>query len=293
MEVKTHWRRGSKLSFYIDCEKEVGEPIPDPKPRAPSSRGLVFLIAFLILGALFNVYTFMYGCTIHELLALAQFQVDHQELLQEIYGHESLSTDAASTSWLQWLGHAVTGDFFGSSDVNIMSSDLALVDEAVLEGTTPDELWKLDDHQRWQQQLLLKPPHVDYTQEIDPKQDLKEILLVAPVVVLLDDEGENNSVQREFMTIMRACGPGFRLTPEPVVVNLSKHPHCDDILDYLRRYMSHELAHHSVQADEDDIPRLFIGGLPMGNYQHVIESYRSGDLMDELIERGNGLLSIM
>lgn len=293
MDAKTHWRRGSKSTFYIDHEKDIGDPVPQPKQRASSFRGLLALLTFLVLGAVFGMYAFTCSTHIQQVLALRQFQVDHENLLLEVYGDHS-ATDCRNQGWLLRLFHAVTDNAFESSGFSITSSDLELVDQAVLEGTTPDELWKLDDHLRWKEQLLHKPPYVEAMEEADPKQDLKEMLLVAPVVVLLDDEDVNSASRREFMAILNARGSGFRLTPEPVVVYLDKHPHRDGILSYLRRYMSHELAHHiSEGLEEDDIPRLFIGGLPMGNYQHVIESFRAGDLMDELIEKGNGLVSIL
>lgn len=137
---------------------------------------------------------------------------------------------------------------------------------------------------------------VDYDEnKIDLQHDIKEMLLVSPVTILLSDEPEDLE-QSRFMEIIFGA---LSINPEPRIVNLRKHPHCNQIVEYLRRFSRRVegLGLSSEHSDEvkdakSDFPRLFMGGLPLGKYSEIIEMYQQEELVLFLQEHGKGLVSV-
>lgn len=136
----------------------------------------------------------------------------------------------------------------------------------------------------------------------NPQFDLAEILAINPIVLLINDEfvAEKDHVKQILQNL--------NINPEVKLVNLMKHPHYEDILDYLKNYRLHvapTLANVGTKANEPefeqqfvhqynmgDIPRLFIGGLPVADYQDIIDKFNNNQLDHFLNEFGKGQIKL-
>ncbi|KAK7679932.1 hypothetical protein QCA50_017092 [Cerrena zonata] len=139
-------------------------------------------------------------------------------------------------------------------------------------------------------------------EEVDAQADLKEMLSIAPITLLLNEETPPEK-QGRFLQILLYS---FSIIPEPVTVELHRHPHYYQVYQYLKSYTQHEQttttttstikdAQYSTDTyreDEDHIPRLFIGGTPVGDYDCIIKLYDEGKLVDFLREKGDGLINV-
>lgn len=252
----THLRKGSKLLFYIDVEK-VEDPEQKPKHKRDVA-GVILLVVLMVLlvGTVVNLYLIR--------------TPDNKTLLEEL--------------WSSWR-----------IDERATHADYTMFD--TLRET--EELWKMHDRNQQyehEQQMLddrLRGKTQDEEDvEVDPKKDLSEILLISPITILVNNGLEVGANQSRFLEILLSA---FTITPEPKVVNLIKHPHYQDLVEYLQSIdgQGHSDDDFSLNDEDDDIPRLFIGGAPMGGYDDIIAMYEDGELMDFLIENGRGLISIV
>lgn len=125
---------------------------------------------------------------------------------------------------------------------------------------------------------------------VNPQLDLAEILSINSIVLLVNDE--NVAQQEEVKKILQ----NLQINPEVKEVNLKKHPHYDDIWDYLKNYRVHnnEKNYHYVESlnEVDEIPRLFIGGLPVADYGDIVNKFNNNQLADFLNEFGRGLIKL-
>lgn len=131
-----------------------------------------------------------------------------------------------------------------------------------------------------------------------PLTDLKEILSISPIIIISTPSPQQQQLENILMNL--------NITPQPTIVNLSKHPNYQSILSYLQQYESHshtvethtsptgiiKLDLKEVAEDEDNIPRVFIGAVPVGNFHEIFELYNDSKLVNYLKERGKGKISI-
>lgn len=221
------------------------------------------------------------------------------------------------------LGLAGSGQSQGSSRLKVhvplklgsresTKSDLQLLDVNALsvEKTDSDEIRKLDDHQR-QQQLesvrsaasagagaSLKAPSAHELLEA-----LKEMLLIAPITVLVGDTQDTDKQDK----VLRILFQDLHITPEPKKIDIRRHPLCDSVIEYLQKYygrgdsykykISPDGLHHSTSSTSSDnandsIPRLFVGGLPVGSFDDILRMAKQGDLVTLLRAKGEDLITI-
>ncbi|KAK6457339.1 uncharacterized protein RJT20DRAFT_134622 [Scheffersomyces xylosifermentans] len=183
------------------------------------------------------------------------------------------------------------------------------------QGLTPqiDELVNAEIQKQQQSDIgtVSDPEEDDEELEADDsvrsQNDLKEIFAVNPVIILSSDP--SSPKQKQLETILM----NINIHPEPKVVNLFKHPNYESILKYLKHYESYTTiptgttgtiknnlvyASHEDDADSeeqsavDDIPRLFVGGSPYGNYKSIFTLYKNNNLQSYLRERGRGTITI-
>ncbi|CAX44025.1 conserved hypothetical protein [Candida dubliniensis CD36] len=105
--------------------------------------------------------------------------------------------------------------------------------------------------------------------------NLKEMFAISPMVVL----SPTNQID-ELQTILTK----LNINPQPKFINLSKHPNYLNIKQYLKKIYN---------IDEDDhIPKVFLGGIPIGDSNKIIEMYKENQLISHLREKGQGLINI-
>ncbi|EER34962.1 predicted protein [Candida tropicalis MYA-3404] len=106
------------------------------------------------------------------------------------------------------------------------------------------------------------------------QENLKEIFSVNPIIVL----SLNNQIDKLNTILLN-----LNISPEPKIINLSRHPNYLNILKYLKN------INHS---DVENIPRLFLGGLPVGTSKEIIEMYENNELISYLRSKGEGLINV-
>ncbi|RCK67360.1 hypothetical protein Cantr_02736 [Candida viswanathii] len=106
------------------------------------------------------------------------------------------------------------------------------------------------------------------------QENLKEIFSINPIIML----SLNNQIDKVHTIIMN-----MNITPEPKVINLSKHPNYNNIMRYLKK------INHS---DEENIPRLFLGGSPVGTSSEIVEMFENNELLGYLRAKGQGLINV-
>ncbi|KAL6450669.1 hypothetical protein SBY92_000915 [Candida maltosa Xu316] len=107
------------------------------------------------------------------------------------------------------------------------------------------------------------------------KESLDEIFSISPLIIL----SLNNRVEKLHKIIMN-----LNIDPEPKIINLSKHPNYINIVKYLQNI--------NKSDDEDNIPKVFLSGSPIGSDDEIIEMYENDELVDYLKAKGQGLISI-
>lgn len=122
------------------------------------------------------------------------------------------------------------------------------------------------------------------------KSNLKEIFSLSPVIILILDE--NND--RLFESILI----NLYIHPEPKTINLAKHPNHVNIINYLKLNQNNpgeDEEHDDSDIEEvgnDQLPRLFIGGRPMGTRDEIVSMYENNELVEYLKNKGKGLITI-
>jgi glutaredoxin len=135
-------------------------------------------------------------------------------------------------------------------------------------------------------------------EDVYPQMDLKEILSVSPIVIIKNTDPHRASVAylekaKQVENILN----NLNITPQPRTVSLIKHPHYNEIVEYLKTYQTHKVDATESTATEgdvtvEDIPSVFVGGLPIGNYDDIIELFRSKLLTPLLRKTGKGLITM-
>lgn len=120
----------------------------------------------------------------------------------------------------------------------------------------------------------------------DPQRDLAEILSINSIVILTNEE--NIKLQSKVENILK----NYKITPEIKFIKLNKHPNYDNIYQYLKKFTISDYGIEINNDDEHDIPRLFIGGLPMGNYKDIIKKAHTEELYGYLKKYGKGLITL-
>ncbi|RLV89453.1 hypothetical protein JA1_005155 [Spathaspora sp. JA1] len=101
--------------------------------------------------------------------------------------------------------------------------------------------------------------------------NLKEIFSINPIIIL-----SINEELTEFETVLL----NLNINPKPKIINLLKHPNFNNIVEYLRN------------INGKNIPKLFIGGCPIGTEAEILEMNKQNQLVYYLKEKGRGLISI-
>ena len=151
--------------------------------------------------------------------------------------------------------------------------------------TAESEEWEKFSHDMTRQQIVHDntPDQEIVIQSANAQRDLAEILSVNPIILLTNNE--NIIQQQQVKTMMQS----LKISPEIKLINLTKHPHYDHILEYLKNYSLHNT---DDIEDLNDIPRLFIGGSPVANYNDIINKFNTNLLIPFLNNVGKGLLKV-
>lgn len=329
---------------------------------------LSIILTFLLIATFINLFIFKVNYKSIEAVDKQQQSSINNEIIQNELSKISITNTVdvvdSDVGLLKTLWNSIklsnsfkptTSTEFNLYDVNSIS----------INRIDSDELWKLDQYNEIKkteesksQKHLMEQDDLDEIKDneqdlndveykIDPKQDLKEILSISPITILInnnkdtknninpnDDNEKPNAEYTKQLEFLKILQNSLTITPEPKVVNLIKHPHYHEILNYLKTYKQHEIQSvqkisapvptsikHDIKynskksiiddevenVDEDneiedyesgnddynDIPRLFIGGLPVADYNLIIEKYNNGELIDFLRDQGKGLISIV
>lgn len=284
---KPQRRSSGGKEFNSDIEKLEPEYRQEKKKRQHKGEVILILVPVIMIYLIFwglksaNSYK-------EEISTTEQFKMDQAELLHLLY---HLKTQLEEPNYdfkeeYQREGHIAT------SDVGLL--DLDSLSESK---TVSEEILKLDDHVRQKNKPSATPAP---TEGANIALDLKEMMLISPVTVLLDDEVSSSPEKGKMLEILFKS---LKINPEPTLVNLSKHPHHAEIVEYLQRYAGHQYGADGateVTSDDDenevdatkDIPRLFVGGLPIGRFNDIINEYNNNELVAHLKESGKGLISV-
>lgn len=327
---------------------------------------LSVILFLLIIATFFNLFFFKTSYNNHpsptNILVSNEEQLQHYELLDDVYtddidNHiEQDDTDAIESSkhFLKSFWDFIKFELNTSKTEIIVDSHLIDIDFIPFQNEATEELWKLDDQNQYlnyQQEQTKEKQKLDqqqrekeqqvYTDESDETEEaqkhLKEILSVSPITLLINSNQDDiNSKESQ---VLRILSKSMTITPEPMVVNLIKHPHYIEIYNYLKNYHHHEMVASTTttstpsvkddvvyftqkmklvnvdlnadvettmydddvinnllnesEGDEDDcIPRLFIGGKPIGNYDQIINLHSEGELFEFLKNQGEGLINV-
>lgn len=221
------------------------------------------------------------------------------------------------------LGLGGTGQSQGSSRLKVhvplklagresTKSDLQLLDVNALsvEKTDSDEIRKLDDHQRQQQLESVRSAVSAGTGTVlkaanshELLEALKEMLLIAPITVLVGDTQDMDKQDK----VLQILFQDLHITPEPKKIDIRRHPLCDSIIEYLQKYygrgdsykykippVSLHQSTSNTDSDNanDNIPRLFVGGLPVGSFDDILRMAKQGELVTLLKAKGEDLITI-
>lgn len=374
MMSQSHLRRSSKASFFLDIEKSPSYPSDnknmydeeDQKVQGQYQKHkrdfinwiLSIVLFLLIIGTFFNAFFLKIS---HKLvtadtdLVSNEAPSQHYELLDDVYTDEvntpKGNEEGGPKSLLSTLWGFLKFELAPSAKELAIESHLIDIDFIPFDREAPEELWKLDDQDQYidyqreqskertktqEQQREKEYPQEDYQpdEDIDAHQDLKEILSVSPVIILVSgDQEETESKESQALKILLKS---ITITPQPLVVNLMKHPHYFEIYKYLKDYHNHELSSlespsspikddvkynsklmrlvnddlsGDIEAtvydqelidsilreesdDDDSIPRLFIGGKPVGTYGQIIKLHSEGQLLEFLKAQDGESISV-
>ncbi|CUM56604.1 uncharacterized protein AC631_04393 [Debaryomyces fabryi] len=280
-------RHSGGKQFDSDIEKLITEDEPEKKRKYRLEDGILLLIPILML---LLVFLGLKGARSYkpEISSTDQFKLEQAELMHQLYhqkAHEEGTTDQPGMRWNR-KGPTTT------NDVRLL--DVSSLSES---NTVTEEILKLDDHIKQSNRPSATAMASD---TVNVAFDLKEMMLISPVTILLDDDVSSSPEKNKFLEILFKS---LSINPEPKVVNLSKHPHQTEIVDYLHKYSKHEYgsSNEEVSDDEDEdeqatptreIPRLFVGGLPVGRFNDIIDEFKNNELIAHLRESGKGLINV-
>lgn len=197
-----------------------------------------------------------------------------------------------------------TGQFFGSDDAGI--TNLLNIDNINIKDVELNEWGKLNhlseipkpspsslNHDEYEEYDTQEEEKL-YSDDKDTQRDITEILSINSVVILTN---QMNLVQEQKV---REIFTNLKITPEVQFVPLNKHPNYTKIMKYLKDYnmraYQYDNEDHDSQlnfhSDTLDIPRLFIGGLPIANYKDIIQKDRDNVLTNFLRDYGQGLIKL-
>lgn len=290
----TQLQRRHSGGTYVesDIEKLITEEEPETTRSNRKANSILVIIPVLMILLVFLGVKGACGYK-EEMSSTDLFKMEQTELMDRLYHQETYKGESGYKSNMRLHHKRPTT----TSDVGLL--DLSSLSES---NTVSEEILKLDDHIRQNN----KPSATALlSKDINVALDLKEMMLISPVTILLDDEVTSSPDKSKFLEILFKS---LNINPEPKVVNLSKHPHHSEIVEYLHKYAKHEYGTSGDEAfkDEDnedeeedqqaastrEIPRLFVGGLPVGRFSDIIEEYSSNGLIARLKESGKGLISV-
>lgn len=374
MMSQSHLRRNSKASFFLDIEKSPSYPSEnkntydeeDQKVQGKYQKHkrdfinwiLSIVLFLLIIGTFFNAFFLKIShkqATADGDIVPSEVPTQHYELLDDVYTDEVNNRKEGKIevpkSLLNTLWDFLKFEFAPSAKELAIDSHLIDIDFIPFDREATEELWKLDDQHQYidyqreqskertkiqEQQREKEYPEEDYQtdEDVDAHQDLKEILSVSPVIILVS--GAQEDTESKESQVLKILLKSITITPQPLVVNLIKHPHYFEIYNYLKDYHNHELSNLETtsspikddvkynpklmrlvnddlsgdieatlydqalineilreESDEDDsIPRLFIGGKPVGTYGQIINLYSEGQLLDFLKAQDEESISV-
>lgn len=281
-------RHSDGKEFDSDIERLIRDDEPEKKKRYLVGHSVLLLIPILMIMLVFLGMKGACGYK-SEMSSTDQFKVEQAELMHRLYHQKSQEEETTYMPSMRWNRKGPTA----TSDVGLL--DLGSLSESK---TVSEEILKLDDHIKQSN----KPSATAIeSNTINVAFDLKEMMLISPVTILLDDNVTSSPEKNKFLEILFKS---LSINPEPKVVNLSKHPHHTEIVDYLHNYAKHEYGTSDDEVFEDDededeqsspakeIPRLFVGGLPVGRFNDIIDEYKNNELIAHLRESGKGLINV-
>lgn len=286
---KTHNGSTPGRKYSPDLEKMVLEEEMRRERKKQHHGYALLLIPVIMVMMVFGGAIRTLGCE-DVMSSMEQFQTEQDALVEHLFVEDGAARGSIFKLNIPFRKGATTTSDFHLVDVNSLSESR----------TESDESWKLNDHL----QLLNRAAETEVAEnaenaageDVNIPLDLKEMMLISPITILLDDESDD--VQKtKFLEILFQT---LSINPEPKIVNLSKHPHYHQIMTYLQNYAHHEYTPVEASSeDEDDadwrhvdIPRLFVGGIPMGRFNDIISKYNDHELITYLKENGKGLISI-
>ncbi|ODV81162.1 uncharacterized protein CANTADRAFT_25391 [Suhomyces tanzawaensis NRRL Y-17324] len=280
---RTSFKGSPQASFYIDIEKSEDDDVLDQKEEQNYNR-----VIFLVIWAVVTIIIVGCGASVGRKLGNYHSSKHTADISNPIINVNGDANDE----------HALKlNEFF--VDGKSVDSDIAALESEDLEKDT-----------------------------LASQHDLKEILLVSPIILISDDPDSSDQQQLEIII------KNLNIHPEPKIVSLDKHPHCKKILNYLKSYESHQdttipvtttasSSEAIIKSDlkftqevlssegslyEDlryktekklaeshalqNIPRLFIGGVPYGNFQELFKKYKDKSLAQFVREKGKGLITV-
>lgn len=253
---KLHKR--SVSSFSYDPEKQLGETQIqideiDEDFKQPQSKKLdiiVFVITLILTGTIVNFFIIS----------------------------KSLNENQISSSLGKMFG-LKTQDVYTSQgiekllDVNNIDGTIEEWDKLAGEMQQPQKTDVLDDVDNLDMD--------DGTSDITAQKDLAEILSINNIVLLVNDENLTKQEKAKQMLF------SLKMTPELKTVDIKKHPHYQKINGYLKT-VKNRMKETSVSdfSDSDDIPRLFIEGMPVAGYDDIIDKFEQNELWQFLSKIG-------
>mmetsp|Transcript_2364 Transcript_2364/g.2612 ORF Transcript_2364/g.2612 Transcript_2364/m.2612 type:complete len:292 (-) Transcript_2364:1379-2254(-) len=284
-------RHSGGKEFDSDIEKLITVDEPEKKRKHRMEDGILLLIPILML---LLVFLGVKGACRYkpEISSTDQFKMDQAELMHQLYHQKVNQEETTHEPNIHWTRKGPTT----TNDVRLL--DVSSLSES---NTVTEEILKLHDHIKQSNRPSATAVASD---TINVAFDLKEMMLISPVTILLDDDVSSSPEKNKFLEILFKS---LNINPEPKVVNLSKHPHQTEIVDYLHKYSKHEygLSNEEVSDDDEDedeestpatsakdIPRLFVGGLPVGRFSDIIDEFRNNELIAHLRESGKGLINV-
>ncbi|CCE82386.1 Piso0_002110 [Millerozyma farinosa CBS 7064] len=290
----------TKERIEDDLEKMAGNMDEKPRKRSRRYHAGVWIMLALVAVVLVVRGSLFWSVRLRSESLREQFQREQHEVL-------GLAGSGQSQDSSRLKVHVP----LKSGSRESTRSDLQLLDVNALsvEKTDSDEIRKLDDHQRQQQSesarsvasagagASLKAPSAHESLEA-----LKEMLSIAPITVLVGDTCDTDKQDK----VLRILFQDLHITPEPKKIDIRRHPLCDSIIEYLQKYYgrgdsykyktppadSRYSSSSSSDNANDSIPRLFVGGLPVGSFDDILHMAKEGELVTLLRAKGEDLIVI-
>lgn len=323
-------------SVHHDLEKNPGDDDTsregfadaaddDPRPRSNRADYLVVVLAILVVGSVLN-FMILSSATRSSVVTkiggwvpgFGPFAGQGSKLDPRGEAGDAMAPDVVMLNEVEEEADLKIGITGGKSTMKIDANDNGLKNLLNVDNIDPNDL---DEWEKFANELSDHAPDADNSlqaieseiartkhdanqQAMDlkpsPQMDLAEILSINPIVLLMNEE--NMSKQEQVKQILQT----LNITPELKLVNLKKHPHYQEIFEYLKTYRVHNDASnggmvsdyqrsqyiHNTLNDVDDIPRLFIGGMPVADYNDIVLKYDTNQLHDVLTHFGQGLIKL-